>query len=98
MNQDCSEDGEKSEIREMDRVSEELVAETSQHIPFDENLFDENLDEDLDFPQPVIKEMYEPAAPIVENTQMPSQGLNWDAKEFIPRDSPTPRGVRYAKS
>ena len=90
VNQDCSEDGEKSEIREMDRVSEELVAETSQHIPFDENLFDENLDEDLDFPQPVIKEMYEPAAPLVENMQTPSQGLNWDAKEFIPRDSPTP--------
>jgi len=90
VNQNGSVDGETSEIKAIELVSQGLVAETSQHILFDENLFDENLDdEDLESPQPVIKEMYEPAAPLVENKQT-SQGLNWDAKEFIPRDSPTP--------
>jgi len=88
VNQMGSIDGESSEIN---LVSKGLVTETSQPILFDENLFDENLDdEDLESPQPVIKEMYEPAAPSVETEQTPSQGLNWDAKEFIPRDSPTP--------
>ena len=88
VNQSSSEGGETLETKVMD--SEGLVTETSQQIPFDEDLFDENLDEDLESPQLVIKEMYEPAAPCIENRQTPSQGLNWDAKEFIPRDSPTP--------
>jgi len=75
----------------MDMASQGLMAETSQQIQFDENLFDENLsDEHLESPQPVIKEMYEPAAPPVENRQTTSHGLNWDAKEFIPRHSATP--------
>ena len=65
--------------------------ETRQQILFDESLFDENLfDEHLESAQPVIKEMYEPAAPPVEIRQTTSHELNWDAKEFIPRHSPTP--------
>ena len=82
-------EGETSESKAMDRASQGL--ERSQPILFDESLFDENLfDEHLESVQSVIKEMYEPAASPVESRQTTSNGLNWDAKEFIPRQSPTP--------
>ena len=81
-------EGETPEVESMDMASRGLMTETSQQILFDENLFDENLsDEHSESPQPVIKEMYEPAAPAVENRQTTSYGLNCDAKEFIPRHS-----------
>ena len=82
---------ETTEVKSLDVASQVLMAETSQQILFDEDLFDESpSDEHLESPQPVIKEMYEPAAPPTENRQTTSYGLNWDAKEFIPRHSPTP--------
>ena len=73
-------------IKLVNTASEWSVVETSQEIQFEENLFEEPLES----PQPVVKEMYEPAALPMEDKQTMSYGLNWDAKEFIPRQSPTP--------